>query len=262
MSNRIQKKINNEAYVIGPFMKLPNQAVVEIMGLSGFDFVIIDCEHGPLNISQAEGMVRAAKLTGISPVIRVGDNDPNMISRALDIGADAVQVPQISTKQDAERVVKAAKFSPMGERGVCRYVRAAKYTDLDKNTYFSIANKETMIIIHIEGKEGVSNIDEILSVEGIDVIFIGPYDLSQSLGIPGQVNDPKVIEMMETVIEKVKRSGKAVGTFADSVAMSKKWIELGVQYISYSVDVGIIYEKCKDIVMKLKNEVFLHEKLL
>jgi len=252
MGNLMQEKIKNGKHIIGSFMKLDSQTVVEIMGLSGFDYVIIDCEHGPLNISQAEGMVRAAKLAGISSVIRVGDNNSNMISRALDIGADAVQVPQISTKQDAEKVVKAAKFAPVGERGVCRYVRAAKYTALDKKTYFSNANKETMVIIHIEGKEGVLNIDEILSVEGIDIIFLGPYDLSQSLGMPGEVNHPKVIEMMQEVIKKAKKSGKVVGTFVDDVETGKKWIELGVQYISYSVDVGIIYEKCKELIMDFK----------
>ena len=254
MSNNIQAKLNKGEYVVGPFMKLPSPVVVEIMGLAGFDYVIIDCEHGPLNVLQAEDMVRAAKLTGISPVIRVGDNDPVMISRALDIGADAVQVPQIGNKQDAESAVKAAKFSPQGQRGVCRYVRAAEYTNIDKFTYFPKANKETMVIIHVEGDEGVSNIDDILTVEGVDVIFLGPYDLSQSLGVPGQVDHPKVIEKMEQVIIKAKEKGKVIGTFVDNVDAGLKWIELGVQYISYSVDVGMFLEKCKDTVQLFKSK--------
>ena len=200
----------------------------------------------------SEDMVRAAKLTGMSAVIRVLDNDPVMISRALDIGADAVQVPQISTKEDAEQVVRAAKFSPLGERGVCRYVRAAEYTNIDKYAYFDKANKDTLVIIQVEGEEGVKNIEDILSVDGIDVIFLGPYDLSQSLGVPGQVDHPKVTEMMEEVIAAARERGKAVGTFVDTIEAGSKWIELGVQYISYSVDVGIIMEKCKDTVEKLR----------
>jgi 4-hydroxy-2-oxoheptanedioate aldolase len=222
------------------------------MGLAGFDYIIIDCEHGPLDVLNAEDMVRAANLTGMSVVIRVSDNDPVMISRALDIGADAVQVPQISNKEDALKAVKAAKFSPNGERGVCRFVRAAQYTSIDKFSYFKKANEETMVIIHIEGEEGVKNIDEILTVEGIDVIFLGPYDLSQSLGVPGQVDHPKVVKMMEKVIKQATANGKAVGTFVDDVETGKKWIELGVKYISYSVDVGMIYEKCKEIVNSFK----------
>jgi 4-hydroxy-2-oxoheptanedioate aldolase len=252
MKNNIQQKLQMGEYVVGPFMKLPSPAVVEIMGLSGFDYVIIDCEHGPLDMLKAEDMVRAARLAGISPVIRVADNDPVLISRALDIGADAVQVPQISTKKDAENVVKAAKFAPRGERGVCRYVRAAEYTNINKQEYFTKANKETMTIIHIEGEEGVRNIDEILSVEGIDVVFLGPYDLSQSLGIPGEVNHPRVVELMEQVIEKAKARNKVVGTFVDNIETGLKWIDLGVQYLSYSVDVGIIMEVSKNITKQLK----------
>ncbi|AKL94165.1 5-keto-4-deoxy-D-glucarate aldolase GarL [Clostridium aceticum] len=254
MGNLIQQKLTQGQSVLGPFMKLPSPAVVEIMGLAGFDYVIIDCEHGPLNVLQAEEMVRAAELTGISPVIRVSDKDPVMISRALDIGAAAVQVPQICCKKDAEDVVKAAKFAPIGERGVCRYVRAAKYTAIEKQEYFQKANKETMVIIHIEGEEGVTNIDEILTVKGIDVIFLGPYDLSQSLGLPGQVDHPKVVEKMKEVAKKAKEKNIAVGTFVDHTDAAAKWMELGVQYISYSVDVGILYEKCREVVQQMKTK--------
>lgn len=256
MENRLKEKLNTGEFVIGPFMKLPSPAVVEIMGISGFDYVIIDCEHGPLNVLAAEDMVRAAHLAGISAVIRITENNPAMISRALDIGADAVQVPQVSTKKDAEDVVKAAKFSPLGERGVCRFVRAAGYSSVDKTEYFEKANRETMVIIHIEGQEGVENLDDILTVDGIDVVFIGPYDLSQSLGIPGQVNHPLVEEKMKEVIKKAQSKGKCVGTFVDDVETGHKWMKLGVQYISYSVDTGIIHETCKDITKRFKQVKF------
>ncbi|MDY0237076.1 MAG: aldolase/citrate lyase family protein [Gudongella sp.] len=250
MKNMLKEKLSNGANAIGPFMKLPSPAVVEIAGLAGFDYIIIDCEHGPLNMLQAENMVRAAHLANISAVIRVGENNSNMISRALDIGADAVQIPQISTKEDAIKAIKSSKFMPLGERGVCKYVRAAGYSSLDKSHYFNIANKETLVIIHIEGMEGIRNLDEILEVEGIDVIFIGPYDLSQSLGIPGEINDIKVENKIKEVVDKVKRKNKIVGTFVDDLEMANKWSSYGVQYISYSVDVGIIYDSFKKITKK------------
>lgn len=252
MVNMLKQKIENGNMVVGPFMKLPSSAVVEIMGLAGFDYVIIDCEHGPLNMLEAENMIRAAQICGIGSVLRVTENNAAMISRALDIGVDAVQVPQISNRKDAESVVRAAKFSPIGERGVCRYVRAAGYTSINKKDYFDKANKDTMVIVHIEGQEGIDNIDEILEVEGIDIIFIGPYDLSQSLGLPGEVNNPLVEEKMREVIEKSMRKGKWVGTFVDNISGAYKWKELGVKYISYAVDVGIIYEAAKNIVSELK----------
>lgn len=248
----MQKKLKENKHVVGPFIKIASPEIVEIMGNAGFDYVIIDCEHGPLNVLQAQDMVRAAEAVGISAVIRIPDNDPVMISRALDIGADAVQIPQISTKEDALAASGAAKFAPLGERGVCPSVRASKYTHIPKDEYFKKANEETMVIIHIEGAEGVKNIDEILTVDGIDVIFLGPYDLSQSLGLSGQVNHPKVVETMEDVVKKAKAQGKIVGVYVDDVETGRKWIDLGVQYISYRVDTGIIYSASKEIADQFK----------
>lgn len=247
MTNLLKEKLSNNLSVIGPFMKLPSSALVEIIALSGFDYVIIDCEHGPLGMLEAEDMIRAAKLSNISTVIRISENNASMISRALDIGADAVQIPQISTKDDAIKAVKAAKFMPLGERGVCKYVRAAKYSSIPKDTYFKVANQNTMVIIHIEGIEGINNIDEILEVEGLDVIFIGPYDLSQSLGIPGDIDNILVEDKMKEVVDKARNKGKIVGTFVDNLDGARKWKSYGVQYISYSVDVGIIYDSFKKI---------------
>ena len=243
----------NKEFVVGPFMKVSDPALVEIAAFAGFDFVIIDLEHGPNTIETVQGHVRAAQAKGITPIIRVPEINENMISKALDIGADYVQVPQIETAVDAERVVKAAKFFPEGARGVCRYVRAADYTAMPKENYFGNANKSTGTIIHIEGNIAFNNIDEILAVEGIDVIFIGPYDMSQSCGVPGQVNHPKVISQMKAIVEKAKPLGKVVGTFVESPESAKQWIDLGVKYIAYAVDVGIYFDACKNIVDKVHN---------
>lgn len=243
--------LDEKKFVVGPFMKVSDPALVEIAAFAGFDFVIIDLEHGPNTIETVQGHVRAAQAKGITPVIRVPEINENMISKALDIGADFVQVPQIETAADAERVVKAAKFYPEGARGVCRYVRAADYASMPKENYFGNANKATGTIIHIEGNIAFNNIDEILKVDGIDVIFIGPYDMSQSCGVPGQVNHPKVISQMKEIVEKAAPLGKAVGTFVESPESAKQWVDLGVKYIAYAVDVGIYYDACKSIVDKV-----------
>lgn len=246
MGNLLKKKLDKKQIVLGPFLKLSSPTIVEVAAIAGFDYVIIDCEHGPLDIHSAQNMIRAAHLYDMSAVIRVGDNNPYMISRALDIGADAVQIPQISTKLDAINAVRASKFFPMGNRGICRYVRAAQYSSIDKKEYFRSANNN-LVIIHIEGMEGIKNLDEILEVDGIDIIFIGPYDLSQSLNIPGDINNPVVEEKMLDIIHKARARKKTVGTFVDDVDSANKWRSLGVQYISYSVDVGIIYNAFRDI---------------
>ncbi len=250
--NHLRKALHEGKIIFGPFLKITDPAVVEIMGFAGFDFVIIDEEHGPISMESAQNMIRAAESVNITPVIRVGSNDEALILQALDIGALGIEIPQINSRYDAERAVKSVKYSPQGERGVCRYVRAANYSSMDKFKYFKYANEETIIIAHIEGVEGINNLNEILLVPGIDVIFIGPYDLSQSLGIPGEVNHSLVIEKMKEVVLKCKQNKIAVGTFADDVETAKSWISLGVQYMSFSVDVGILYEASKNIIKQLK----------
>lgn len=252
IKNKLKEKLQKGATVVGPFCKLQDPAIVEIAALSGFDFVIIDMEHGPFSIESAQNMIRAAEARGITPVVRVTENSDTLILRTLDIGAKCVQIPQICTKADAEYVVKATKFYPKGERGMCRYVRAADYTAIDGTTHFGTANDDITTIIHIEGMEGIENLEEILKVDGIDVIFLGPYDLSQSCGVPGQVNHPKVVEAMKHAVGLAKKEGKYVGTFTESSEKAKMWNDIGVQYISYSVDVGILMNAFKDITEKLK----------
>lgn len=251
--NHLKRALNEGKVVFGPFMKFTDPAAVEVMGFAGFDFVIIDEEHGPISMESAQNMIRAAESVNITPIIRVGNNDEDLILRALDIGAQGIEIPQINSRSDAVRAVKSVKYSPQGERGLCRYVRAANYSSMDKFEYFKSANDETMIIAHIEGVEGINNLNEILSVSGIDVIFIGPYDLSQSLGIPGEVNHSLVVEKMKEVISKCNKKKIAVGTFADDIETARAWVSLGVQYMAFSVDVGILYNISKTIVNKLKN---------
>ncbi|WP_346882149.1 aldolase/citrate lyase family protein [uncultured Algibacter sp.] len=251
--NVLKDSLNKGETVFGPFCKMQDPAIVEIAALSGFDFVIIDMEHGPYSIESAQNMIRAAEAKGITPVVRVTENSETLILRTLDIGAKCIQVPQICTKADAEKVVKATKFYPNGERGMCRYVRAAEYTNIGPADHFGNANDDVISIIHIEGLEGIENLPEILSVEGIDVIFLGPYDLSQSCGVPGQVNHEKVVNSMKEAVALAKKHGKAVGTFTETPEKAKMWKDIGVQYISYAVDVGLIMNTFKDITGALKS---------
>ena len=198
-------------------------------------------------------MIRAAEARGITPVVRVTENSETLILRLLDIGAKCIQIPQICTKVDAEKVVNSTKFFPKGERGMCRYVRAAEYTNVEPANHFGKANDSITTIIHIEGMEGINNLEEIVKVDGIDVIFLGPYDLSQSCGVPGQVNDPKVVDAMKGAVETAKKYGKFVGTFTETPEKAKMWKDIGVQYISYAVDVGLVMNAFKDITSQLKD---------
>lgn len=244
----LKKALRAGKVVMGPFFRIPAPALVEVLGHAGFDLIVIDLEHGPLNIQMAEDLVRACELVRMASVIRVSCNAPHRIQRALDIGAQGVQIPQVGSVSEAERAVRAAMFAPRGMRGVCRFVRAAQYSAMDRFEYFAASNRDTVIILQIEGKEGLENLTDIIEVEGVDVIYVGPYDLSQSLGIPGQVESPIVVERMREVVCLCRQAGVAVGAFADDLAAARRWVEAGVQYMNVGIDVSIIYDCCKNVV--------------
>ncbi len=244
----LKNKLAEGKCVLGPFVKMTDPCLLEQAALAGFDFCILDMEHGPISLESALNLIRAAELHGMSPIIRTTDASHESILRALDIGAHGVEVPQVNSREAAESVVSACKFFPEGSRGVCRYTRAAEYTNIDKAAHFAGSNANTMVIVHIEGMEGVNNLAEILEVKGLDVIFLGPYDLSQSCGVPGEVTHPIVVEKMKMAVEMAAAKGVKVGTFVESAERVNFWRDLGVSYLAYAVDVGIYYDACKNIV--------------
>ncbi len=252
--NVLKKKLDQNKIVLGPFVRINSSTTVEIIGYAGFDFCILDMEHGPLDFENVENLIRTATLSGCTPVVRVSENSESLILRALDAGAQGVQIPQITNKESAVKAVNSCYFYPRGNRGVCRFTRSAQYSHIPRNLYFSNANNEVLVILMIEGKEGIEKLEEILEVEGIDVIFIGPYDLSQSLGVPGQVESKIVKDAMRKAIEIAARKNVVVGTFADTLELAKEWMKLGVQYISYSIDTGIFYEYSKKLVEELRQQ--------
>ncbi len=249
--NQLKQKLKRGEVVLGPFMNCAYPAFIEICGHAGFDFAVIDMEHGPLHTLGAEDLCRAADCVGLAPVVRVRKNDAPQIQRALDIGSAGVQVPQIETKADAEACIKGAKYSPLGSRGLSFATRAGMYTAAGVQITDQL-NEQSLVVVHVEGKRGVENIAEIVSVPHIDVIFLGPYDLSQSLGIPGQVRDARVINLMEQCVTTIRNAGKAVGTFADNPEIAQQWIDRGIQYVGLGADVSIFLRACENLVKAVK----------
>lgn len=247
----IFKKKLAEKCTVGLFSKTCDSSIVETFGKGGFDFCILDMEHGPVSYETLPDLIRACECSGILPIVRVAYNSEEYISKALDLGACGVQIPQINSRFSAEKAIEYSRFHPLGHRGVCRYVRAAGYSSQNRYDYFCDAN-QALIILQIEGIEGIKNIDEILSVPGIDILFLGPYDLSQSIGFPGDVHHEKVIAHMKSIIKKAADTGIAVGTFVDTPEEGRYWKSLGVKYIANSVDVGILYSACKAITDRIR----------
>ena len=247
----LNERLSGEDPVYGVFTKTNDPFFIEIMGKAGFDFVILDTEHGPNSPRDMYPLILASRASGLFPVVRVSTLSETDIARALDLGVAGVQVPQLSTAEQAQNAVHWSRFAPLGTRGVCRFVSAADFSLKPRAQYFEDANKVTVIGM-VEGVEGIKNLDEILEVEGLDVLFIGPYDLSQALGVIGQVDHPLVLKEIESIVARCKARNRTVGSFVDNIAAAKRFKALGVKYISYSVDVGIFASACKDLITELR----------
>lgn len=240
--------------VIGPFSKTSDPAFIEVMGYAGFDFVILDLEHSPNSVQTLQNLIRAAQISNVFPIVRVKEQPRSMIGEVLDIGAGGIQVPQVTSAEEAWRVLRLANFAPEGMRGVCRFVRAADYSSADRFSYFKAAN-EAIVVLQLEGEQALSNLDDILKVPGIDIIFIGPYDLSQSLGVTGETDHPRVVQATREIVAKCLRKDIVVGTFVEELEDAKKWAQLGIGYICYSVDVGMFTEQCREVVLGFTSQV-------
>src|SRR5712692_4389160 len=183
-NQRLKDKLaaGQAATVIAPFAS--SAGLVEMLGHMGFDGVFLDTEHGPAGWEEIEHMARASDLTGYSSVMRVQDNDAATITRALDRGVSGIQVPHVNTRAEAEATVQHAKYAPLGHRGWSGWRGAL---GVDPHEYARVANEQTLVVVILEEVEALDNLDEILEVEHVDVFFVAPGDLAQSMGLPGQV---------------------------------------------------------------------------
>ena len=249
--NLVRQKLNAGEVVIGCFVGFPSPEVVELCGHSGYDFVLIDAEHGAITPASAYHMVLAAEATGTVPLIRVPHNEPSIILRYMDIGAAGVMVPQINSAAEARAVVQAVKYHPQGNRGLAP-TRAASYGfGATLSEYTEISNRETIVIAQIENIVGVEKVPEILDVPGIDVLLIGPSDLAQSLGYPGQLGHPEVLEAIERICEMCQGSDVALGTIAADAQTTNRLIERGFRMITPSAS-GLIAAWSRDYLANIK----------
>lgn len=246
--NLLKQKIREGGAVIGSFVKMNDASSVEILAIAGFDFFVVDTEHVAFDREQLLTILRAAEAYGITPIVRVRENNQVEILQNLDLGFTGVQVPNVDTAEEAKAMVASVKYTPIGVRGLSPSVRACNYGTMAVKDYIQMANEETMIVSHCETVTCVNNLDEVLKVEGIDVIFIGPMDLSQSLGVPGEAGSDLVKNTVTTIIDKCKASGMAIGTTAATPEAAKALIDRGVQFILYSTDQAMMMKAAKTAI--------------
>lgn len=240
----LREKLRSGDVCLGVFCELPCREVIEIIGLAGWDFAVIDCEHAPISDAMLPDLIRAATCVNLPVLVRVADNTASSIQHALDAGAAGIQVPQISSVEAARQAVAAARFQPVGSRGFNPFVRAAGYYSKPIPEFLEQSN-EILLVLQIESAEGLQAVDGILDLPGIDVLFVGPYDLSQSLGIPGEVSHPKVFAAGAELLRKARDRGMEVGAFTASEQNAREWMKMGAKYICYSVDSVFLLQALK-----------------
>lgn len=250
--NRVKELLKEGRVAVGLESYTNHPALVEIMGWSGFDFVFIDTEHAPADVGATEVTIRACDITGMTPIVRVSENTPSLIGKALDNGAQGVIVPHINTLKDAKLAVNSAKYPPFGERGACPFVRAAHYGLLPWKEYCQQANEETLVILLLEGEEGIRNIPEILKIKGVDIIFFGPMDFAQSIGLPGETFEhPKLNAALKEVVQACDAAGISVMTVTSpsaNIAYARKIIAAGVKVIVLSSDEVVFRQSCQELI--------------
>ncbi|MEM3832312.1 MAG: aldolase/citrate lyase family protein [Thermoprotei archaeon] len=245
MMPKFMDKITRNEPTYGTWITMAYPEIVEALSYLPFDWFVFDMEHAPLTIRDIEFLMMAIKNNTIAPIVRVPWNDFVVIKQALDIGAQGLIVPYVNNKDEAVRVIKATRYPPEGIRGVGPR-RCANYGFTNVKEYFKQANKEIIVIVQIETVEAVENVDEILPVDGINGVFIGPNDLSASLGIFREFDNPRYINALNKVLNAAKSMNKIAGIMAQSTDDALSKTKKGFNFISLSHDLSYLIKGYTD----------------
>jgi 2-keto-3-deoxy-L-rhamnonate aldolase RhmA len=234
MNRSLNELLHAPQPIIGTLLTLASPEVAEALALLGFDWIFIDLEHGSLSVQDAQRAIQAIARRSYT-LVRVPDGTPENIKRVLDTGCDGIIVPLVNTESYARRIVSLAKYPPAGERSV-GYGRAQGF-GLGIAEYLRSANAQTTVIVQIEHKDAIANTDRILAVPGIDAVFIGPYDLSGSIGLLGEISHPEVTEAIDRVRTACDTTHSPYGIFCANVDQAKAEIERGAKLVAVGTDI-------------------------
>jgi 2-keto-3-deoxy-L-rhamnonate aldolase RhmA len=257
--NRVKAKMRQGTLALGTAVSLADPAVIELIGLAGFDAAFIDMEHTCLDFGVIEGMVRACELTGITSIVRVPENNPKTILRLLDAGVQGIQVPHIAGVADAVAAVKAVRYAPLGDRGMAGGSRAARYGTVPLNEHLATSNAETLLTLMVEDLRALRELADIAAVPGVDLIAVGPGDMSAALGVTDP-RDPRLKETIDGVAATLKTVGKARMAFAMGLAAYPVTVaQLAAMGVAYSNvwpgDVGRLLQSYRRQVQQIGAEV-------
>jgi 2-keto-3-deoxy-L-rhamnonate aldolase RhmA len=249
----LRKKIKSKVLTFGSWITLGHPAIAEIMARAGFDWVVVDLEHSVISVDMAGDLIRTIDLCGVAPLVRLTSNDPNQIKRVMDAGAHGIVVPMVNSPADAAQAVAATRYGPAGSRGV-GLARAQGY-GANFQDYLEWQSDGPVVIVQIEHKDAVGQLEEILAVPGVDGFIIGPYDLSCSMGIPGQFEQAEFIKAVTHIRETGKQVGCPAGMHIVEPDLEKleQTVREGYTFIAYSVDIRLLDVSVRQGVAKMKD---------
>ncbi|MCI9361162.1 MAG: 2-dehydro-3-deoxyglucarate aldolase [Hungatella sp.] len=252
--NSMKQGLKEGKSYIGTFAKMTDPSTVEIISLIGFDFFIIDNEHSHMSKETMENLLRTADISGIIPIVRIRQNNRSMILQSLDAGGLGIMVPETSTRADVEEMINNTYYYPLGNRGFSPSHRAAGYGFMDGTEYARMANENILTAAYCETALALENLDDMLTVPNLDVMWIGPMDLSQALGVIGDNRHQKVLAAVEKIIDSCKKAHVAVGTIASNAEEAKSLMDRGVQFIGLSSDQAMMAYAGKQFMKELREQ--------
>lgn len=256
MDNKVKEKFLQGKKALGTFFELESPSAMECIGCSGMDYVIIDMEHGSVDKSACTDLIRVAELSDMVPFVRIADVSHSEVQKAVDAGAQGLIVPCLRTLDEVKQLVNFAKFAPVGQRGFApvRSDRWGAYASekMGIEKYMAYCNENVLVLPQCETKELLEQIEEVVQIDGVDGIFVGPFDLSISLGKPAQFDDPEVVAAVDRVLKACQKAGKFAFIFAGTSDVCKERFEQGFDSVAYGIDAMMYIKMYKQLVEDIK----------
>jgi 4-hydroxy-2-oxoheptanedioate aldolase len=252
LHNPFKQALKSGRLQIGFWHSLSSHVAVEILADAGFDWILLDTEHAPNELPMVHTQLMAACGGTAHPVVRPAWNDPVIIKRLLDIGAQSLLIPYVETEEEARRAVMSVRYPPEGFRGFAGQARASRYGRI--KGYHATANAQICLLVQVETKRGLESLEKIARVEGVDGMFVGPGDLSAALGYLGQPNHPEVVKIIEDTIQRIKDAGAAPGILTGDAELAQHYIDLGCLFAAVGSDTGILARGADQLAAKFRSQ--------
>jgi len=244
---RLRQELASGSTLYGTWVQTPSAEVVEILGWAGWDFVILDMEHGSYGAEGLPNLIRGAEAAETTSFVRVPMAAPEMVVKALDLNATGIVVPGVTSAEAAKRSIHLTRFPPRGSRGATPSTRQLHYSALPFTSVTAAGAAQPLVVLQIEARLATTDLASILAVEGVDVIFIGPYDLSTSLGLPGQFDHPKVREAITEIVARCTERKVAVGIWVPDTESAKFWVDHGVRFVTVSNNELMLFQQASSL---------------